>query len=264
MSTTDARHLTDLAAELAAGASAPFGAYLFAASDPRSALARSVEATVFDEVFGNSPELLDAEYGPYEAATVFSCIVDHRRRRPAAAKRLIFPSPAGFKSLDDIGRAPWGHPVADVLARTGLVPDPARTLDVATAAVAPEYRGARSDRLVSLAMNQVTGRLSALCDIAWWVTILDVHVLDLYQRLLHDAMSFYHGIEPRSYLDSPLSVPVYCDVMAWRRRLALVDPTLHAVLIGGVGLAEAVQPLSGSDLARALGAIGLHVAHEAA
>jgi hypothetical protein len=264
MTGTPRPDLAGMAAELAAGATAPFGAYLFAASDPRSALARTVEEAVFDEVFGNPPELLAAEYGPYEGATVFSCIVDHHRLRPAAAKRLVFASPAGFKSLDDIERGPWGQPVPEVLARTGLVLEPARTLDVATAAVAPDYRGARSSGLVSLAMNQVTSRLSVLCDVAWWVTILDVQVLELYQRTLHRPMRFYHGIEPLSYLDSPLSVPVYCDIEPWRRRLAVVDPALHAVLIDGVGLEEAVAPLDDGHAAGALDAIGMPMGRRAA
>jgi hypothetical protein len=258
---TDPRDVADLAAELADGKSTPFGAYVFAADDPRSRLARSVEEAVFDEVFGNSPDLLAAEYGRFEAATVFSCIVDHRRRRPAAAKRLIFDSPAGFKSLTDIELGPWARPVDEVLARTGLVLDRARTLDVATAAVAPEYRGSRTDGLVSLAMNQVTSRLSVLCDIAWWVTILDVHVLELYQTALHEPMRYYHGIEPLSYLDSPLSVPVYCDIEAWRRRLAAVDPVLHSVLIDGVGLGDAVDPFPADEARRALAAIGVRTEH---
>jgi hypothetical protein len=96
------------------------------------------------------------------------------------------------------------------------------------------------------------------------VTILDVHVLDLYQRGLHEPMRFYHGIEPRSYLDSPLSVPCYSDVEAWRRRLARVDPTLHAVLIDGVGLEAAVAPVGLGPIERAVGRVGLRAAPDAA
>lgn len=253
-----------LAAELSAGKETPFGAYVFAADDPRSWLARSVEAAVFDEVFGNSPELLAAEYDPYEAASVFTCILDHRRAEPAAAKRLIFDSPAGFKSLHDIERGPWQQPVADVLARTGLVLDRSRTLDIATAAVAPQYRGARSNGLVSLAMNQVTAQISVRCDIRWWVTIVDVNVLELYQGSFGRPVSFYDGIEPMSYLDSPLSVPAYSDIEAWRRRLGRLDAGLHDLLIDGVGLAEAVAPFDPVAARRVLGGVGIRFEREAA
>jgi hypothetical protein len=260
----DVDFITNLAAELSADATTPFGAYVFAADDPRSQLSRSVEEAVFGEFFGNSPELLAAEYGSYERATVFSCIVDHRRRRPAATMRLIFDSPAGFKSLDDIERGPWQQPVADVLQRTGLVLEPARTVDIATAAVSPEYRGLRSRGLVTLAMNQVTARLSLLCGIRWWVTILDLRALQLFQRSLHELMRFYHGVEPMAYLDSPLSVPVYCDIEWWCRRMARVDPALHGVLVHGEGIGEVVSHFDLCEASRAVARVGYRLEREAA
>ncbi|MDA8396532.1 MAG: hypothetical protein M0Z29_01595, partial [Actinomycetota bacterium] len=41
---------------------APLGVYVFAADEPGAELARSVEAEVFLDTFGNTPEQLAAEY----------------------------------------------------------------------------------------------------------------------------------------------------------------------------------------------------------
>jgi hypothetical protein len=243
--------LHDLAAELSAGRAEPFGAYVFAADDPRSALARRVEEEVFDEVFGNPPELLAAEYGAYEDATVFFCVVDHVAARPAGMKRVIVDSPAGLKTLADIEQGPWSTPVDEVLARTGIDLDPARTVDVATLGVGRDYRG-RSSGLVNLALNQITVRLSLALEARWWITILDVVVLDLYQQGFAEPWSYFTGIEPLRYLDSPLSVPVYGDVEAWCQRVALRDPGLHDLFVHGVGLEASVAPV---DLDAAVAAV---------
>ena len=92
----------------------PFGTYVFAADEPGAALARAVEREVFLETFGDTPEVLDAEYAQYDDASVFFVVVDHRRRVPAGMMRVITPSPAGFKSLDDLLPA-WGVPPHDAL-----------------------------------------------------------------------------------------------------------------------------------------------------
>src|SRR5216684_4710946 len=95
-----------------------FGSYLFLDSDPAAEIARSVERAVFLEAFGNTPELLAAEYGPYESSSLFLCIVDHRARRPAGAMRLILPriSGPGLKSVNDVEKA-WGEPPSRMFER---------------------------------------------------------------------------------------------------------------------------------------------------
>ena len=77
---------------------APFGVYVWSSSEPGAELGRHLERRVFGEFFGNSPETLAEEYGPYEEASSFFCVVDHRRQLPAGVLRVIRPSPAGFKT----------------------------------------------------------------------------------------------------------------------------------------------------------------------
>ena len=94
---------------------------------------------MFYEFFGNTPDLLHAEYDPYENASLFLMVVDHLRRKPAAVIRMLLPSPAGFKSLHDI-EDHWGQPIDEVLARTELELDYDSLWDVATLAVGRDSR----------------------------------------------------------------------------------------------------------------------------
>lgn len=219
----------------------PFGLYVFLAHEPESALARGVERTVFDEFFGNSPELLAAEYGPYEAATFFLCVLDHRRRLPAGMSRIVRPSAAGLKSLSDI-ESIWGDRLEDVLARTKLTFDADRVWDIATLAVDGEYRGRATEGLVSLAIYQGIAQGALRCKIQWLVTILDLVVLDLIQQATSEPFRHFAGVEPLRYLDSPASRPVYCDLDEYFSRLRGVDPSMHEILVDGNGLEAAVRP----------------------
>jgi len=243
--TRDRDELRELGGRIVAAAgqpSQPFGVYAFAAHEPESELARHVEREVFYEFFKNTPELLAAEYGPYEDSTLFVCVLDHRRRLPAGVIRLVLPSPAGLKSLDDI-EAVWGHRLDHVLERTGMSPQADRVWDVATLAVDAEYRGRATDGLVSLGLYQAVAQLALRCNVRWVVTILDLVVLDLIQDATSGAFEGFSGLEPLRYLDSPASLPVYCDLDAYFPRLETADPSMYEILYDGRGLEPAVRPL---------------------
>lgn len=231
----------------------PFGVYVLPAREPAAELGRHVEREVFFEFFGNSPLLLAEEYGRYESASLFLCVIDHRRRLPAGTIRVILPSDAGFKSLDDIERV-WGERLPDVLDRTGLTLDPQRVWDVATLAVTADYRGGATQGLVSLALYQALGVGALRCGIRWLVTVLDVVVLELIQSQTQSAFSFFHGVEPMRYLDSPSSVPVWCDLETWSRRVEVADHTVYELLCEGRGLEAAVAPPDWDAVAALVGA----------
>lgn len=217
-----------------------FGLYFLPADHPAAELGRHVERSVFGEFFGNSPELLAAEYGAYEDTSLFLTVVDHRRRLPAGVMRVIVPSDAGLKSLADIETA-WNQPLGEVLARTGLEFDDRRVWDVATLAVEKEYRGAASQGLISMALYQGLATTALRAGIGWFVTILDLVVLDLLQTLVTDPFRSYDGIEPMIYLDSPMSVPVWCDIDDWTRRFRAANPDLYDTICLGTGLEAAVH-----------------------
>ena len=226
----------------AAGSPAPLGVYLFRATDPAAELARHVERVVFMETFGNTPELLTKEYAPYDDASVFLCVVDHLRRVPAGTMRIVLPSPAGFKTLDDAPPV-WGEPVTAMAARTEIDIDLARTWDIATLAVAPEYRGKAAMGLVSMGLYQALAMATTRCGIAWLLAILDVPVFRMIRWKLRMPMAGFKGVTARPYLGSPASMPVWCNVGDTERRLAVSDPDLHDLYFKGVGMEPALQPL---------------------
>ncbi len=242
----DREGLRELGGRVVAAAgqpSEPFGVYAFAADAPESELARHVEREVFYEFFNNTPELLEAEYGPYEASTLFVCMMDHRRRLPAGVIRLVLPSPAGLKSLGDVEPV-WGHRIEDVLARMSLRLEADSAWDVATLAVDSEYRGRATDGLVSLGLYQGVAQLALQCHVKWVVTVLDLVVLKLLQGVMADPFERFAGLEPLPYLDSPASLPVYCELDAYFARLETADPSMYEILFDGRGLEAAIRPLA--------------------
>ena len=246
------RELASSVIDAAGNPSEPFGVYVFTADEPASELARYVERTVFEETFGNPAELLDAEYGPYEESTVFYTVLDHRRRLPAGMMRIILPSDRGVKTFQVIEEV-WGGRQDEVMARTATNWDLARTWDVTTLAVAVDYRGKSTDGLISLGLYQTLVRSALEGDALVLVTILDMKPLALIQTFTHNAFHEFEGIGPKSYLDSPLSVPAYVEFDEWVPRLIVDDPATHALLCDGVGIEVAMRPPSWAPLMRALG-----------
>jgi hypothetical protein len=233
---------------------APFGTYVVGSSDPAAFLGRHLERQVFGDVFDNSEELLAAEYGPYEPTSLFVLVIDHRRKLAAGVIRLVLPSPCGFKTLEDVRRQ-WGRDPARLVASTGLDGGAPLIWDVATLAVGRDYRRATGSGatilrgLVSLALWQAVGVMAYRCGVDLLVAIIDVRVYRLLQSKLGHAFAPFDGVEPRPYLDSPASVPVWCRPERWRARFVDADPTLYGVMIGGVGLDPAVAPPDWDDVA---------------
>lgn len=220
----------------------PMGAYLFGTYEAGSEIGRHVERTVFLEAFGNTPELLEKEYGRYEPTSVFLCVVDHRHRRAAGAVRLILPAPGGpgLKTLNDLEPV-FGERAGTLLSHAGVAPPPDATWDVATLAVMPEYRGAAAAGLVSLALYQSGVRAARHVGVDWMVAILDA-VVHRMQRFAFHA-PFVPFAPPRPYLGSPASYPVYLHVSEWGRRIEVADPSMYDVMFHARGIEAAVRPL---------------------
>ena len=222
------------------GSEAPFGTYVIASNDPAAEIGRSVERSVFGEFFGNTPEMLAAEYEQYEASSVFLCVIDQRRLVPAGVSRAIAASPAGFKSLHDIERV-WGEAPDDAIARSRSAIDLRHCRDIATLATSAEYRGGGSEGLVSLALYQAIIMSALATNAPWLVAVMDVAVIDLLSERIGSPFSRYPEILPKRYLDSPASLPVYVDLLGYGDRLAAADETMHDILFRGSGLEAAVR-----------------------
>jgi hypothetical protein len=251
--------LRELAAPLAelSDLDQPFGVHLLASNEPAAELGRAIEHEVFGEFFGNTPELLTAEYSRYEPSSLFLCVVDHRRLVPAGVMRLIVPSPQGLKSLDDIERV-WGEPADDVVSRSRTAIDRNRCWDIATLAVATEYRGGGTEGLVSLALYQACVMVAKARNVRWYVAILDTAVVDLISDRMAEPFTRFEGLEPRRYLDSPASLPVFVDLETYGQRIRDRDPAIYEILFDGTGLEAAVWTANWDDAVnRALSSLGL-------
>ena len=232
------RSLAERAAQ--AGAQEPFGAYVFRADEPAADLGRHLEQAVFLESFGNTADMLLGEYERYEADSMFICVLDHRRGVPAGVMRVICPSAAGFKSLNDIEPV-WGEAPDVLLERTGLALDPRRTWDIATIAVNEAYRGGALRGLVCMGLYQTLTLAAFHCGIDWFIAILDMPVFRMIRWKLRMIFAGYEGVAPLPYLGSAASLPAWCNVAAAERRLAEQDQDLHAILVLGEGLEVAMR-----------------------
>jgi hypothetical protein len=227
---SDLRELTaDVVAERGRG-DRVFGLYFFRNDEPEADLARHVEQVVFMDAFGNTPELLAAEYGPYEGNSLFICVIDHRRSLPVGAMRVLLPG-GPHKSLDDIERC-WSAPLDELLTSTGIAIDRATTWDLATLAVDPTYR----DGTVRTALFQGVNTASVLAGARWYVAVLDIVVLRMIQLCTGRIFARYAGIEPMRYLDSVSSLPVYSDLELYLHRLRREDPHSYELMFCGKGL----------------------------
>lgn len=218
----------------------PFGTYVFVTSDPAAEIARGLERRVFLDAFGNTAALLDEEYLPYEMASFFVCVIDHRRKVCAAMMRVIVPvtNGPGLKSLLDVGPT-WGESAEALLAASDIPLDPAHTWDLATLAVDRAYRSGAALGLMHVALYQAVARLARHFGVTWLVAILDYPVYRLIRLQLHRIFVAYG--DERAYLGSARSVPAYCPIKEAELEAAATDSSLHELIYEGAAIKAALR-----------------------
>jgi len=212
------------------------------ADDRHAALALALERQVLGEASADALEWQRRALAPYDHATVLACVVDQRRLQPAGMLRLILPSARGLRALR-AAEAVWGVSSASLFGGSGLVHDPARTFDIATVAVAADYR--RSPALqgtITMALLQAASVLGASGGLARALAVFDVSTLRMLQWKFQRPFTLFAGIAARPYLGSPACLPVWADLADWHARLATRDPVLHGVMALGRGLEPVVRP----------------------
>lgn len=224
----------------APGAPEPFGAYMFHYDEPGADLCRYLEQKVFFEACGDLPEVMAKAYSPYDSSSLFLCVVDHLRMVPAGMMRVGLPSPLGFKSLNDIEPV-WGESAETLMKRTGVTINADKTWDIATFAVDARYRGRAARGLVSMGLYQTLALSARKSGTEWFVTIIDMPVFRLVRWQLCLIFAGYEGVGPKPYMESPTSIPAWCDVIAAEKRLASANRDLHEILIQGIGLEPALR-----------------------
>lgn len=164
---------------------------------PAADSCRGIESAVFREFFGNDPETMQAAYEPYEAASTWLLVVDRHRQRVAGTIRVIKHSSAGLKTLVDVSRPPLSIPTFRVLEQHGV--DLAKTWDVGTLAVLPEYRG---DHLVASELYGQLYSAARRARVKHLVTVLDDHAYQQLVTVLGVPWEPMCGSEPGPYLGS--------------------------------------------------------------
>ena len=198
--------------------------------------ARRCEEEVFLARFGNTPEQIAAEYGPYDESSVWLAVMDGDGVAQAAG-RLIRPGPAGLKTLDDLRREPWRVDPAAAARRAGL--DEAATWEAATFAARRGLRRQGYDAMEALFYGLAVGSL--VNEMEAVVAVIDDQALRLFGSIglfLHP----FPGTEPGPYLGSPRSSALYAftdEILATQRRVA---PDKWRAITTGEGITGITVP----------------------
>jgi hypothetical protein len=198
--------------------------------------AKECEADVFFARFGNTAQDLAEAYGKYESTTHFMAVTDQTRRVMGAA-RLIFPGPAGLKTLDDVAEDPWRVDPRRAAAEAGL--DLSRTMDGTTFAVRDGLR--RQGFAVSHALLYgMFGGMEAN-GVSSLVAMIDSVVIEMLRKLglIFETIP---GTGSRPYFGSAATTPMYAhldQLMSTQKRLA---PLAHRAIGEGIGLAGVDVP----------------------
>ena len=211
--------------------------------------ARRVEAQVFLQAFGNTPELMEQEYGAYEHRSRFVAVIDDASGSAVGTARLIAADASPVKTLVDVAADPWHLPVADSLGAVGLAP--AAVWDVASLAVDPRYRTGAAGAEVSIALCHGIWRYARNCGVPGLVTILDDRVRRLVRAM---GLPWYPmpGATSQPYLGSPASTPCAFVVRTAEDEVYGARPDLAPALDHGEFRSITVDP---ADLAPTRGTV---------
>ena len=198
--------------------------------------ARRCEADVFLARFGNTPEQIAVEYGPYEEASVWLAVMADDGVAHAAG-RLIRPGPAGLKTLNDLRREPWRVDPVAAARRAGV--DPSASWESATFAVRPGLRRRGYDAMEALFYGLAVGSLVNGFEAV--VAVIDDRVLQLFGSI-GLFLNPFPGTGPGPYLGSPRSSALYAftdEILATQRRVA---PDKWRAITTGEGITGTTVP----------------------
>lgn len=211
--------------------------------DPRSDLCRALEQSVFDDAFGaivpHTPDMMAAEYGPYEDRSRFLTAVESSTMSIVGTLRIIEGYPN--KTTTDL----VASRVTDTAALGARYHfDDGCTWDIGSVAVDKSFRRTLRTSPVSVPLYRAL-YVSALREgITDWTSVIDVDVLAFYKRL---GIPFERLMEldDVNYLGSQATA-CYLDVgniqtsmsaaaeLAPRHRRATIEAILH----GSVSIPE--------------------------
>ena len=189
---------------LADGGDRRFQVHLAGPDDVAALLSLQVAADVFLGAFGNTPELLRAEYAPLFPAMRHVLVLD-AETRTAVGSMILQEAPAEeLKTVVDAAGPPWSMPVDRTLGALGLQRGERTGADLLLVAVRPGYRRLGLAQLLMYA--GWTASLERGAD--HWTAILDDSLLYGMNLITDGALQPIDGAISAPYLGSPSSTPV--------------------------------------------------------
>lgn len=212
-----------------------FACFCIPGQNRHADIARTLECRVFQDFFGNDPDVMVEAYATYEASSLFLLVVDQLSLAPAGVLRVITHSRAGFKTLNDI-KSDGPRVSTDDFMRSHQVHSLSDCWDVGTLAVTKPYRG--DGHLVSSMLYGMFHRAACRAGISHAMAILDGHAYRQVTQTLAIPFVPLAGTPPFSYLGSAhsqaacVSVPEIAVSVAARIEALEVDkrPALEPVL----------------------------------
>ncbi|WP_250005486.1 hypothetical protein [Actinoplanes sp. M2I2] len=223
-----------------------------ATDHPLADVARTVECAVFDDAFGNTPEVMAAEYGPYEDRSRFFLVIDRRTGRPAGAGRVITGPADQLKTIVD-APAHIGRTADEILDAHGL--RDATVWDFATVAVLPAYRGTLT---VSSLLYRTFAVACARAGVDHVVTLLDARACR-NMALIGVHLEPLAGSAPFAYLGSTETRALYSRASTYlpdirRQSRDLLRPgARHAGQIRATGLRKLLIRAAAARVAHRIG-----------
>jgi hypothetical protein len=198
----DAQRLVDELLETAG--SRRFSVHVAGPHDAAALLSLQVAADVFLEAFGNTAELLRAEYATLLPSMTHVIVLD-TATSTAVGSLILQSAPAEeLKTVVDLAGEPWSMPTDDALAALGLARAERTAVDQLLLAVHPGYRKVGLAQLLMYA----GWVLSVERGIHRWTAILDQPLLRGMNELTHGALVPIGGAATQPYLGSAASTPV--------------------------------------------------------
>jgi hypothetical protein len=198
--------------------------------------ARRCELEVLAHWYGDTPDLIEEAYGPYEDQSAFLS-VERDDGAVVGASRLIVPGRLPLKTLSDMCAPPWSIDAVRSVRLAGVDPD--RTFDVATLAVRPD-NGA-GPRVVASALYYGLINGALVNDHPWIIAIIDRHVRGLL-AMVGLPLHALPGTRARSYMGSPACAPVFTYLPSLVAGQRLTDPEAHRFISMGQGLDGVLLP----------------------
>lgn len=236
-------------------------------TDPYSDIGRSVETEVFSESFKLSKGEVVRDYGKYDEASTFVCVIDAStdEPKPVGSLRVTEHKPGlGVKDINDLVVDSPDNPWIDEIKKHHFAPDEQydpwlawerlaksmgvdlsveNTLDVASHAAVGEYRGKNAEiDSVSMLFYHACLRFALAHKKESLLAIYDLKPLANLQQF-GDPFDTYDGLEPHPYGGPYDTIPAFCVIKDGMQRIRNKDAFVGSIFIDGATLgAIALMP----------------------